>query len=49
MKANYRYVKGNPIQTEEATLQLRLMEGRVYQAERTAYARALWLEGAWLF
>lgn len=49
MRANYRSVKGNPIQTEEATLQLRLMEGRVYQAKRTAYARALWLEGALFF
>lgn len=49
MRTNYRYVKGNPVQTEEVTLQLRLVEGRVFQAERTVYARALWLEGAGIF
>lgn len=49
MRDNYRYIKGNPIQTEKVTLQLRLVEERVFWAEKIAYARALWLERAWLF
>lgn len=36
MRDNYRYIKGNPTQT--------LVEGNVFQAERTACANALWLE-----
>ena len=36
MRDNYRYIKGNPIQT--------LVEGNVFQAERIACAKALGLE-----
>lgn len=42
-----RHVTRNLNQMEEVTPQL--VEGRLFQAERTACARALGLEGAWLF
>lgn len=45
MRANYRYVKGNPIQTEEATLQLRLWrEGCTRQREQHMQGSCGWKE-----
>lgn len=40
----YRYMKGNPIQTKKVTLQLQLVEERAFLAEGTVYARTLRLE-----
>ena len=46
MRDNYRHIKGNPVQNKDVTFRLRLVEGNVFQAERMAYAKALWLERA---